>query len=270
MNRRLDEEIARYAFGDVSAEQAARIERLAENDPELRATLKTYQAMRDGLRQMSPAMDHQLSSARLREEILRRGLEKSSRPFDLRWLIVPVAAAGAFVFGQFALRPPAVAPVLVASTSESAKAADPVEFQPWTSGDAASGVSKIVRDPNDAHESRILAVKSPPKRRTAKSSFVRSSVEVGKVAMKTATEPDALALGSAGPAPSGGAAAEMTLEPPSAFGAGAALSELTAPATRDTAAKESGIVVIQPVRDAATGAYRATEVASSSNVLIGS
>ena len=79
MNRRLEDEIAKMAFGDMDPRRTAEIERLAETDPEVRKALSQYRAMREGLQAMAPSVEHQLSSERLRDEILRRGLSPKRR-----------------------------------------------------------------------------------------------------------------------------------------------------------------------------------------------
>ncbi|MCO5297856.1 MAG: hypothetical protein M9921_13480 [Fimbriimonadaceae bacterium] len=271
MNKRLDDQIAQVAFGDVDAELATRIERLAQTDPEVRASLETYRAMRAGLREMSPAMDHQLSSDRLREEILRRGLEKRSGRFDWRWLFVPAAALGAYAFMALALRsaPPA-APVLVASTSGASKSTPEIDLPRWTApapNPEGMHVESAPEPKKTSSPTLVAEKKSAP--RPVRESVVRADRTAEKIAMKD-EGPRVLAASTMAPAPAGGGGFGGGADKPSPFDTGTALSEAAAPAAIESSRPEEGIVVIQPVRDAATGAYRATEVASPSNVLIGS
>lgn len=281
MNKRLDDQIAQVAFGDADPELEARIEQLAVSDAEVRATLDSYRAMRKGLRAMSPAIQHQLSTDRLREEILRRGLENRTRGFDFRWLFVPAAALGAYAFVTLALRSAPTQPVLVSSNSEVAKPAPNVDLPAWTPPmEVPEGMALESTPHANAGSSTLAANRKPAEAARARpagkpsrddSPIVRNESAASKVAMKDEA-PRVLAVrnSDAPGAARGGAAGD----PSPAFGSGLALSATAAPngpAAADAAAPaESGIVVIQPVRDRATGAYRATEVASPSNVLIGS
>jgi hypothetical protein len=108
MNGKFEEQLARLAFGDVSPEEAARIERQAENDPKAAKALAEFRQMRAGLRNLASVPDHQLSNERLRDAILARGLDNApTKPVPqsegIGWLWMPVAAA-ALGFGLFMLR----------------------------------------------------------------------------------------------------------------------------------------------------------------------
>lgn len=114
MNRKFEDELLKLAFEETTPEQAMVMELAAQQDPEAAQALSQYRQMRLGLRELAEVPADQLSKERLREAILTRGL-KPRRGFNLGWVAMPaMAAALAVVF--LAYRPhPAVTPQVVAS-----------------------------------------------------------------------------------------------------------------------------------------------------------
>lgn len=253
MNRRLEDEIALLAFGDADPKRTAEIERIAETDPAVRKALAQYRAMRQGLQAMSPSIDHQLSSERLREEILRRGLEPKRRGFDWRWATLPLAAAGAFALVAWWPSGSDAQPVFVEAAKEAPRVAlsAPVTEPDFMAEPSPMPALVIKSAPPKA-------VRTLPQPLAAKVTEARPIVsgEPERVAVRAQDEAAVPSVSSAG---RGGVAS------PAGLGFGASVATFVADKS-----ESDPIVVIQPVRDANTGAYRATEVASPSNVLIGS
>ena len=261
MNRHLEDDIARMAFGDLPPTRVEALQRLAATDPEVRQALDAYAGLRQGLKAMAPAMEHQLSSERLRNEILQRGLEPHARPsFDFRWLMLPVASGGAFLMVQAVQR------------GAQSPAAAPTFFQ------APSATSPLVdlRDPGGKRPEVVASVSEPspqafaPKSgrrpagtRSGGGGIVREGEPVTRVVLRDPA-PTEVALGGAG-----GSVSPSLKSADSAPGLTVG-SDVAGAVPAPAPPQAQPIVVIQPVRDAATGAFRATEVASPSNVLIGS
>lgn len=264
MNRRLEDEIARLAFGDLPPARAQALERLAETDPEVKRALATYAGLRQGLKAMSPSAEHQLSSERLRREILEKGLGARARQtFDFRWLVLPAAAAGAFFFVQSMQRPGSISnspPVLVqAPTEDGTRVA---LREPGTQAPEAVAPAPAVSSAPST--GRPVAVRRSPRTVQPAGGIVEGAT---RVASKTIDLKSNAGVPSMAFAPGVAMRATADAAAPAAesFGGGVGLAGV-----RTAPAKAEAIVVIQPVRDAATGAFRATEVASPSNVLIGS
>lgn len=118
MKRKIEEQMAMLAFGEVSAEEALRLKARAELDPEAERAYGMYCRMKDELRSLSDVPADQLSKERLRQAILARGL-KDHQPRRERptWLWMPAAAAAMafglmFVKGQMAAGRPVVTAVV--------------------------------------------------------------------------------------------------------------------------------------------------------------
>jgi hypothetical protein len=102
MKRRTEDELIQLAFGELGEQEAAEIESRSQGDQEAAKTLATYRAMRESLREMNSIPESQLSKERLREALLRDGLKKESAGWGWSWAFVPLAAAViAFAFTTF-------------------------------------------------------------------------------------------------------------------------------------------------------------------------
>lgn len=99
MNRRLDDDLARLAFGDMTEREAKVMRDSIEGDADSSDRLNQYELLRGGLRKLRDVPPDQLSSERVREAILARGLSprKSSAFGWLGWG-AGVAAACLMVF----------------------------------------------------------------------------------------------------------------------------------------------------------------------------
>jgi len=98
MNGKFEEKLARLAFGDLTPEEAERMEGKVQSNAKAAQALTEFRQIRAGLRDLAEVPEHQLSNERLRQAILARGLEpepiKERRAGrDFGWLWMPVAAA---------------------------------------------------------------------------------------------------------------------------------------------------------------------------------
>src|SRR5687768_3632873 len=122
MNRRLEEELLQTAFGEASPEEMALLESRVMSDPEAAKALRTYQFMKEGLKDLGDVPEHQLSTERLRHAILEQGLKpkrESGNPFV--WLLMPAAVAAlAFVvvFNRPQSSGPSTGPSVAINTSD--------------------------------------------------------------------------------------------------------------------------------------------------------
>src|SRR5690349_10801263 len=103
MNRKLEDAMVRLAFGDVTPEESAALEREAQHDPEAARALASYRRMREGLKDLHEIPEDQLSKERLRHAILSQGLRPKPVPSGRSWLWMPAAAA-TLAFGMILMR----------------------------------------------------------------------------------------------------------------------------------------------------------------------
>src|SRR5688572_28441895 len=116
MNRRLEEELLQTAFGEAWREEMADLERRVMSDPEAAKALKTYQLMKEGLRDLGDIPEHQISTERLRHAILEQGLKpkKESSPwFGCLGIATPAAAAAIALAFVMMNKPNTAAPMFV-------------------------------------------------------------------------------------------------------------------------------------------------------------
>jgi anti-sigma factor RsiW len=265
MRKKIEEELAKLAFGDLSADDAARLELQTQADPEAAETYQTYRRMKDELKMLCQEVpEDQLSKERLRQAILTRGL-KHSEPVAQRatWLWMPVAAAviafGAFYMkGRLPLSSPETAVVFNGTVSESPDFNSAFKV-------ANPNPSESVSKPDTA---RAPVVSSKPSTRVAMGGSPRASRSNSSVSLPTENLPlsgsseleGAAGMVSFDRAPTGGA---ESIEEPLNFGSTASAPTVSAP---EPAPK---IIVIQSETDASTGALKATEVGDTANVLVG-
>lgn len=261
MRRKQEDELIKLAFGDEDGD-SSRAQPLIREDEESAKLFAGYEDLRQGLKQLSGAVpDHQLSSERLREAILRRGLkEEKKRGFDWRVALAPTAVmACAFLITLRLSDDPNVRPEGIASISSlTERPGDesigieaeppPIEF---TSTDRES--ARIPSQPKPS----VSVVPSPNSTPSERSLDTRELVASNSQA-RSRTGSNSPAFDSAPLSP-----AEISnLAIDGALPAGAV-------AMVDGALDETPLVIIGSDIDDETGAKRATEVSSTSNVLIG-
>ncbi len=279
MNRKFEDKLVQLAFGDMSAEEAARVEAEAKTDPIAAQTLASYRDMRSGFSLMSDVPEDQLSKERLRDAILAQGLKPKPVPRFALWSYawMPVAAC-AFTFGILMVR-------------QHGKTSEPMVVMGPSATAKAFGNTDVTKLPN-------LVAMNPP---TAKSvdEKLRSTGEdlvddwgINDSAAQPAVDRSYHGRGGSGTGRSGGRHKRHEPEPQLMANivlAGGvtvplAVSDSAPPASaqnsmnnsqaalKKATAKPSGdgpIILIDQQQDAETGAQRATEVGSASNVIVG-
>ncbi len=251
MKRHHEDKLIDLAFGELTAEEAEQLRACACNDPKLARTLNQYSEMREGLASLKEIPEMQLSCDRLRDAILAGGL-KEPRTIGWSWVGVPIAlAAVAFVVTLAIKRPqPTMPPVAMTTPVETQDLFDPSIDR------TSSPVAAVKPDLFGTVE------KAPPA--TVTKSIVKPSPVVRTAAKVRVPEPE-----SAKHAPvtalDGGTRMGLTAEGaptvPLSFGASEPAVASNPP--------EVTLIVIEPDRLQGTGAQRATEVETSSNVVMG-
>ena len=246
MNKRLEEKLAMLAFGDMSSEEMTRLEHEVMGDPEAMRALQDYRGMRSGLKALGDIPEHQLSSERLRHAVLNRGLQPKSRP-QLGWLWMPAMTAVVFFS------------VFMARKSHNA----PLPFPP--SGAVAVGPSNndLITEshPEEAFalataSGEILSVEQPAsKLRTASRSVMPRRHHTERYRLDASDDSGLPDLGD-----------DLGFDSTLGGGTGAFKSTKEASVPQPSGAP---IVLIDGSKDKSTGAQKATEVESASNVVVG-
>jgi hypothetical protein len=247
MNGKFEEKLAELAFGDLSPEDAKRIEAQAMADPEAARALIEFRTMRSGLKDLHDVPEDQMSKERLRDAILAQGLkpqpERSPSPFG--WLWMPATAAVLAAAFMLMRGGPSVEPTIVVDNSSVPDQRVALNTKPSVSDPVETPKVAVVRKPVVKTEPTTTVVRRERPRRKRKAmepkmEFVEfSSAPQGYIA-RNDSKPDITRL------PNTSVATETSSEP------------------------QDGppIVMIEDNRDTTTGAFKATEVGAS-NVLIG-
>lgn len=175
MNGKFEERLARLAFGDLTPEEARKLEQDAVGNPEASRVLMEYQAMRDGLRGLGADVPaDQMSKERLRDAILGQGLRPApAEPArnGLTWLWMPTVAC-AIAFGIFTVRnnmPTSAEPMLVMDQTKKA-GFDAKLLEPSTTVAALAPVKKTTVEPTTEPKAMTVAKadteEQPRKRRS--------------------------------------------------------------------------------------------------------
>lgn len=256
MNGKFEEKLAQLAFGDLSPEEAARIEAQVRKDPMAARALEEYRAMRGGLQSMAVVPEHQLSNERLRDAILAQGLrpqpvETPAKKAGWNWAWMPVAACALGFVMMTARNQPAHTPQVVMNMP---LASSEISFSPKIDGMVASletqkpaAKSADVKKSMQAtlvsrNETKSNGFTLPPKEHR-RDRFTKDAAEIhpqwGPIETGGGDEGTRLAL-------NGSKEANPTADP------------IAVP-----------IVLIDGTSDAETGAPTATEIGTASNVLVG-
>lgn len=264
MKRKNEENLIKLAFGDVEPAEAARAKQLLAGDAEAQKLFAGYSEIREGLKQLHTP-EHQLSTERLREAILRDGL-KHEKPAatSWRWVFAPAAVAAAAM--------------LITLRFGSQPFSGPTTI-PSGGGELASGYDARLKAPTAGTDvSPFRDIASAPIEMARASSIGAAEAAVDRMANVEAIEPPAT---PAAPAMSK-ASLVAKVEAPAAADSTPALTpedisnlamDGALPAGAVAMSAESSevqpIVLIGMESDESTGANRATEVSSASNVIVG-
>jgi len=252
MKGKFEDKLAQLAFGELTPEEAAKIEREVHGDPEALRALSLYKDMKEGLRSLSEVPEDQFSKERLRDAILTQGLRPvAPRPTSSRsWLWMPTAACVmgfSLMFVMNMTRKSHGAPHLVideGSISLGISSKEPIRVASRVDTNAIYGpfLPANVRKADTAGESAKAVDPNEENPRILTS-----------IPSDDAYDPDLGTLPATGSAAAGSAST-------------VAFKGSTTAASGSTSGP---IVLIDQDTDEQTGACKATEVGSSSNVLVG-
>jgi hypothetical protein len=250
MKGKVEDKLAQLAFGELGPSEAAQLERQVQNDPEALRALSLYKEMRDGLRSLSDVPEDQFSKERLRDAILTGGLRPvPNRPESNRvWLWMPAMACVlgfTLMFGQNLIHKPKARTELVLNEDR---------LLPRLSTN-----NSIEMPAKDLANSKYGPFAPPALKPVASASLATKTVDPDEVDRRIIAEnvDDDAYDPDLGHLPSGSAAL-----------AGGTVAVSRTPASH-TSASSGPIVLIDQDTDEQTGACKATEVGSSSNVLVG-
>lgn len=264
MNGKFEERLARLAFGDITPEEARRLEQEAQGNPDAARVLMEYRAMRDGLRGLGADVPaDQLSKERLRDAILGQGLRPAPEPArtSWNWIWMPTVAC-AIAFGIVTVRNNMPAgnggqtPMIVMDQTAQNRPFDSGLSQPSMVADLAPPVEKIVKPIQEAKKPVItLASNAKPEEKPRRRATRRRTPIIIDSARYAKVDP-----------PSG---EDRVIE--------SEKKELTPAPRKEEKANPEGevtlasapIVLIDTGKNAETGASTATEVGTASNVLVG-
>ena len=246
MRRKNEEELIKLAFGDIEPQGSERAKKMLADDAEAAKLFAGYSEIREGLKSLKTP-EHQLSTERLREAILKQGLKQKGPLAGWKWTFAPLAvAAAAFLITLRMGGQPTTGPVVTTSDGNSSGSINrPIDFSP------SNTEPIVVPDPE---------VAPPSVERNTERVTSTSKTSGRSSASRTARSAGASVIAFRAPALSPADFSRSAID--GALPAGAlALSLETS--------EEQPIVLIGSESDESTGANRATEVSSASNVVIG-
>ncbi|HEY3782402.1 MAG TPA: hypothetical protein VGL56_15070 [Fimbriimonadaceae bacterium] len=264
MKRRDEDRIIDLAFGEIPDSEAGRLQEQYNSNPAAAQTLSQFKRLKADLPLLNDIPDHQISTERLREAILRGGLKQKRNYWA--WSLVPALAAAASLFFLLPRNPSAQ----TVSRVQTPAPETTVAFETLPSQESAFHPETELTNLNHAVRSTYSygsdnngddakpALKQPEKR---KREYVPAELNSSMVA-----------LNSAGQA--GDAVIPQTEAAPANQPASQAPTDLTAaPPADDTSAAAMNdpqkIIVVHDAEDNSTGAQQATEVDPTSNVVVG-
>lgn len=246
MKHRNEDEIILLAFGELSGSEAARIRGIIDADPAAKRVYDSYASMSTGLRAMH-VPEHQLSTERLRDRILRQGLKETPKaPFwRLAWMPVAaglVAVVFTYKMNQNALDVPIAD--LPTSVSDLKPAGQGLGFPQTTAGGSYTLRWPIELAPVGTLEAGTDSVAT----------------------MLSSSGPQGNHSGPSGTRSRGGSnrGTFVAMASPAAESIEGAVLDSMVEATSD-----SKLIIIGSETDADTGAKKATEVPTASNVVVG-
>ena len=249
MNGKFEEKLTQLAFGELSPKEAARVEAQASKDPEALRMLNSYRGMKSGLSDLTEIPEDQFSKDRLRDAILTQGLKPKAvdRSGGWNWLWMPTAAcvlaAGLMMFGPFGSR-----------SNEPVVAIN----------DGAVASTLLAQSP------LIKSFDFSPKEVKPTPVIKKNPV---RVAMNTVSQNDErqqadelIPMGNEDDEPVKKSALQASLPKTTISTPNSVIDDTTEPVLTSPTPP---IVLIEENKDEMTGANRATEVGTASNVVIG-
>ncbi len=256
MNKKLEDQLCQLAFGDLPEGEAEHLRQAVSSDPKLAQALQGYRDLRQELGCLRDVPEMQISRDRLRDAILAGGL-KSRRTPSWSWLGAPVALAAAAFAATLYLRHPSNGLPVAMSTvagpmimdSPASKVADKAPAVDLTRAPNLLGSFDFSTKSSSVATAPVAPAPAP---RT-----------VSRVRTHRTDTPPVMTMAMGKQPTSFGA--------PMSFSAGSneAVSPSAVARMSAAAPPEPPVVVIDNEKDRDTGAQRATEVESVTNVVIG-
>lgn len=253
MRRRLEDELVQAAFEDLGPDRVAEVERLAGQDPDAAQALAAYRQMKEDLRCLRGVPEHQLSTERLRHAILHQGLKpKPARNWGWTWMPAATMVLAALFTLMLQNRDQGGTAVVGIQSPDSmgsvARNAEPVpdlfNFELSEPSTAAAVASVSTDEPSRTDETTTRRKVDRPAKRAERGTAMLASAPAAAPNNSSVDGDEATPYtGMAELAEAVASGADSGTEPP--------------------------IVLIASEPDAFTGANRAMEVETASNVLIG-
>lgn len=263
MKNRREDELIQLAFGELRGTEAERLSASLELGSADAALVEEMAALRDDLKLLSvPA--HQLSTERLRDAILNQGLHPkrtSGLPQWFKFAMTPaLTLAVAYVITVSLNRPGTSDPVIAMGGNEpSHRQTDSIFVQPGGSDAASESLSPGLMGAKSPESTQVS--NPSPNRRGQRTRFAMGSRGLGTREAVVSPEAGAAMVANAVVVSAGSSVAP----------AGMNDSAMVKGASVDSAPQvdQPTIVLIGNDRDAQTGANKAVEVSSTSNVVTG-
>ncbi len=278
MNRKREEELMQLAFGDVRREMG-HMQGEISADPEAAKTYQAYCEMREGLKALRDVPEMQISTERLRDAILKEGLQpKPASGWNWSWLATPIAVgACAFVVVTMMRKPATPFPGAenLAATGSSIIVGEP-KTEVATNVSLNTEFNNVLRNMIDPLKpvdfgTVELAESVQPVAKRGSYRPNRGNTPVATVATMTKPVPGlskSLSLSSNSPSLNERKAETMS------FGSAqgdfdSANTKMSFKSAAESAAAPNDIVQIESKMDIESGAAKATEVKGNQNVEIG-
>lgn len=278
MNRRNEEKLINLAFGELSQEEAAALQAQMSADPKTARLLSDYRQIKTDLPRLNDIPEMQLSGDRLRDAILQRGLKKTNRWPLLGWMVAPGLAA-LLAVALFVHKPEAFTPQSTAQSAEpkaEAPVADmvamtaPMKTSVFAPDTEVTNPHKAIRSDisygssEPAVTEKAAPAPAPPAETEVSAPVVHHLSSMKSHGPRVDEQPV-----EAAPAP----AVVAVAEPPVTEPADTAVAADFQPTVDDVALlshdHSEKMVVVDPSKDSSTGAQKATEVSSSTDVMVG-
>jgi hypothetical protein len=264
MKRRDEDRIIDLAFGEIPGSEATRLEQQLSSNPAAAQTLSQFKRLKTDMALLNDIPDHQISTERIREAILRGGLKQKRNYWA--WSLVPALAAAASLVVMFSRT----------SASETASRVQPSQPESIVAFEQAPVRENVfhpeteLTDLNHAVRSTYsygsapngegaLAVKHSERRK--RENFASQDVNSGMVALSNTDQTGDAVV----PTPDAAPANQPAEQVPGDLTAASNADDTSASPTSDS----QKIIVVHDAQDGSTGAQQATEVDPTSHVVVG-
>jgi len=258
MKRRDEDQLIHLAFGELAADEAARVE--AALTPDSVQLLDGYRSLKNDLKLLNAAPAASIGTERLREAILRQGLKRKA-PLARWGLVLAPCLSALLVLAFFSAQSNNGSSTTVVTESGGF---DPTMFLPAMRQPALHPETEITNASEAVREDVAFPQAESPKPVTQ--AFVVSAPKrIRRVHLSPTVDPRLLALDvshDSSPTEQTSQEPDPSAPPVSATPFAADDPSLATPDGRD-------IIVVHDAQDRVTGAQQATEVDPTTNVVVG-